>query len=262
LLSTGFVQVRNTAKKIWKDYRALKWFMISLLFSPEAGAGVVLSIAVTYFTVIMEFTVQDVAKATLILMACTVPGSFFAKTANRILNPLNSYRFAMSMLGLSIGMGAFIFTGPERRASVYGLSATWGVFFGWAYPSQRVLVCTLIPKGQETEMMGLFTFTGQILGWLPPLVVTLMNESDVDLKYSLLVVLFFCCFAIVLTLPMGDYKAACEVVERDSAEKLEAVVESAATKHEEPDVEKPVTMDTEVTNESKLPEDASSDISS
>jgi MFS-type transporter involved in bile tolerance (Atg22 family) len=48
LLTAGFKQVQSTMTVVWQKYRHLRWFMISLLFSPEAGAGVVLSIAVTY----------------------------------------------------------------------------------------------------------------------------------------------------------------------------------------------------------------------
>ena len=228
LLSTGFVQVHRTAKKIWKDYGALKWFMISLLWSPEAGAGVTLSIAVTYLTVIMQFTINELTVATLILLVVTVFGSMWAKKANQLLNPLNSYRIAMTLMGASVGLGSAFFTGPDRKNVVYGFSVLWGFFLGWTYPSQRVLFCTLIPKGQETEMMGLFTFTGQIFGWLPPFVVTMMNENDISLKYSLLVIFCFCFAAVVCTLPMGDYETAKALVERDSAEKLEQVVASAS----------------------------------
>lgn len=225
LLSTGFLQVYRTASKIWSKYRALKWFMISLLWSPEAGAGVVLSIVITYLTIVMEFTGDDIAKGLLIYLVGTVVGSYFSKVMCRAVNPLNSYRLGMTTLGVSVGVATFLFTGPERRASVFGLCTAWGFCQGWAYPSQRVLFCTLIPKGQETEMMGLFTFTGQILGWLPPFVVTLMNENDVDIKWSTFVVLGFCIFAVVLTLPMGNYQKACEVVARDSEAKLKSIKE-------------------------------------
>ena len=51
LFTTGFVHVKTTSVRIWRDYNALRWFMISLLWSPEAGAGVVLSIAVSFLTV-------------------------------------------------------------------------------------------------------------------------------------------------------------------------------------------------------------------
>jgi MFS transporter, UMF1 family len=231
LLSTGFVQVRKTAKKIWKDYRALKWFLISLLWSPEAGAGVVLSIAVTYLTVVVKFTGQDLAKGTLVLMAATIIGSIFAKVACRLLNPLNSYRLGLTFLGVTFGISPFTLTGPERRRAVFGFGAAWGFALGWSYPSQRVLFCTLIPKGQETEMMGLFTFMGQIIGWLPPLIVTIMNEKGMNLKWSLAVPCLFCMFAVLNTLPMGNYQEATELVARDSTDKLKAVLELAVSRN-------------------------------
>ena len=34
-----------------------------------------------------------------------------------------------------------------------------------------------MPKGQEAEFAGFALFCSQILGWLPPLVFTLMNEN-------------------------------------------------------------------------------------
>jgi MFS-type transporter involved in bile tolerance (Atg22 family) len=62
LVSTGFVKVKKTFSKIQKDYRALRWFLFSLLWSPDAGAGVVLSIAISFLTVEIGFTGQDFAK--------------------------------------------------------------------------------------------------------------------------------------------------------------------------------------------------------
>jgi MFS-type transporter involved in bile tolerance (Atg22 family) len=165
LLNTGFRQVGRTSVKIWKDYHALKWFMISLLWSPEAGAGVTQSIAVTFLTVEMRFSGLDIAKTNLILICANVPGSLFAKYLCATINPLNAYRLGLLAFAVSIGASAAVFTGPERREAVYGFSALWGFAMGWTYPSQRVLLVTLIPKGQETEMMGMFTFAGQILGW-------------------------------------------------------------------------------------------------
>lgn len=37
LLTAGLVQVGRTSRKIWRDYPSLKWFMISLMFSPEVS---------------------------------------------------------------------------------------------------------------------------------------------------------------------------------------------------------------------------------
>jgi MFS-type transporter involved in bile tolerance (Atg22 family) len=68
LLTTGFTQVFRTSKKIWRDYRALRWFLFSLLWSPEAGAGVVQSIAVTFLVVEIKFTTVDIAIISVIFM--------------------------------------------------------------------------------------------------------------------------------------------------------------------------------------------------
>lgn len=156
LLTTGFVQVGRTAKIVWTKYRALRWFMFSLLWSPEAGAGVVLSIAVTFLTVQLRFTGQDLAKTLLILMVGNLVGSIFSKYMVRLLNPLNSYRLAMMSLGITIAAASGVLASPEEREAVFGFAFAWGVTMGWVYPSQRVLFCTLTPKGQETEFMGLF----------------------------------------------------------------------------------------------------------
>lgn len=230
LLTAGFKRIGVTAGKVWRDYRHLRWFMASLLFSPEAGAGVVLSIAVTFLTVFMKFTGIDIAKASLLLMVGNIAGSLFAKWLNKKINPLNAYRLGLTALGASIGLSVLVFTGPERKEAVFGFASVWGATMGWTYPSQRVLYCTLIPKGQETEFMGLFVFTGQILGWLPSLIVTIMNENDVDIRWSLPVVGIFCGAAVIMTLPMGSYDDAVALVARDSEEKLKEVVD-ATSKH-------------------------------
>jgi UMF1 family MFS transporter len=226
LLNTGFRQVFKTSRKIWKDYGALKWFMISLLWSPEAGAGVVQSIAVTFLTVVMRFSGLEIAKANLILIAANLPGSMFSKWCCAKINPLNSYRAGLLTLAVSVAISCAIFEGPEQREAVYGFSAAWGFAMGWTYPSQRVLLVSLIPKGQETEMMGLFTFAGQILGWLPPLIFTIMNENGVDQRWGLGLIPMFCMLAFICTLPMGSYKDAVERVTKDSETKLDEVLEA------------------------------------
>lgn len=228
LITTGFKQVGKTSRKIWKDYRALKWFMISLLFSPEAGAGVVLSIAVTFLVFVVKMNTLEIAQAALVLQVGNIVGSYFSAWICRHMTPLNSYRLALTLLGISMGVSAIVMDGPDRKNSVYGFASAWGFFMGWTYPSQRVLFVTLIPKGQETEMMGMFFFMGQILGWLPPLLFTIMNENGVDMRWGLGLITFFDLAAVALTLFMGSYEAAVALVAEESEAKLQEVLEAAS----------------------------------
>mmetsp|Transcript_18236 Transcript_18236/g.34614 ORF Transcript_18236/g.34614 Transcript_18236/m.34614 type:complete len:580 (+) Transcript_18236:200-1939(+) len=232
LITTGFKQVGKTARVILKNYHGLKWFMISLLWSPEAGAGVVLSIAVTFLTVRIDLDGLEIAKTSLILMVGNLAGSLFSKKVCALINPLNSYRVGLTVLGITIACSTIYLDAPRKLTEVYLTAVAWGFSMGWTYPSQRVLFCTLIPKGQETEMMGLFVFVGQILGWLPSLIFTIMNENDVPLEWGLALIGGFCAMAVVCTLPMGSYEKACEEAALASRGKLTAVVE--ATAHHRP----------------------------
>jgi MFS transporter, UMF1 family len=229
ILTTGFVQVHRTSKKIWNGYWALKWFMFSLLWSPEAGAGVLLSITITFLTVEIKLTGIDLAKVSMILMVGNVVGSFLSKWVCRKIYALNSYRLALLMLAISIAVAVVVLDSPSDRNAVFGFAFWWGISMGWMFPSQRVLLCTLIPKGQETEMMGLFIFTGQIIGWLPALLFTIMNENGVSTRWGMGLIPFFCTFAVICTLPMGNYNDAVTWAVRESKDKFGEVIAAAGS---------------------------------
>lgn len=208
LLCTGFLQVGRTCRRIWTRYSALRWFMISLLWSPEAGAGTVFSIALTFLTVYLEMSAQQIAYISLAILASQLPGSLLAKLVCLRFNPLYSYRAGLIFLVVVLAAASITLTGPERRNLAYIFAALWGMALGLMYPSQRVLLCTLIPKKQEAELMGLFVFCGHILGWLPPLIFTAMNQRGVDMRWGLSINAYFSAFAFICTLPMGKYEAA------------------------------------------------------
>jgi MFS transporter, UMF1 family len=234
-INTGFIQLQKTTRKIWSRYHALRWFLISLLWSPEAGAGVVLAIAVSFFTVELNFSGQNLAIVTLILMVGNCFGAVLSKFLCGKINALNTYRSGFVFLAVVIGATVAYVDGPDKVNACYGFSSMWGLAMGWIYPAQRVLFCTLIPKGQETEMMGLFAFASQILGWLPPLLVTILNQNSINLRYGMLVVSGFSMLAVTCTLPMGSYAEATSLVARDSEEKLKQVlIATRGTNHNLP----------------------------
>jgi Vacuole effluxer Atg22 like len=178
----------------------------------------------------MEFSGQDFAKTSLCLMAGTLCGSPMSKFTCRVLNPLNSYRLGLVLVATFVALTVAILKGPEYRNAAFGFASLWGCSMGIMYPSQRVLYCTLIPKGQETEFMGLFVFAGQLLGWLPALLFTIMNEKSVDIRWGMGLVSAFCIAAVLCTLPMGSYNQAVAVVAKDSKEKLASVIAATTNK--------------------------------
>jgi MFS-type transporter involved in bile tolerance (Atg22 family) len=224
LWSTGFVSVFKTTRGVFAELKALKWLMLALLWSPEAGSGVIAAISVTYLQVSLGLTALQIAITLLIMLACNLPGSIISKYACNRFNPANSYRLATALFIAASTLGAWLM---ESAESAYIVGAAFGIAIGWIYPSQKVLFCTLMPKGQEFEVMGLFTFFGHVLGWLPTLLFTLMNESGVDMRWGFAVLPMFSLLALICTFFMSDYEEAVAKVSKGYA--LNAIAVSRNT---------------------------------
>lgn len=221
LVTVGFIQVAKISRLIWTRYRALKWFMISLLWSPEAGAGAILSITTTFLIGYMRMTSTELAYVSLLTFAMCIPGSLFAKWLCNKVNPLISYRLGLLFWIFTNITAVLILTGPERKNWVYLTAVLTGLMWGWVYPSQRVLYATLTPEGQEMEMMGLVTFSGQLLGWLMPVLFTMMNERGVDMRWGLSLTSFFVAVSSLCLTQAGSYKDALAQVAKTPNETTE-----------------------------------------
>ncbi|KAL3794640.1 hypothetical protein HJC23_010068 [Cyclotella cryptica] len=216
LVTTGFRQLWTTAKVVFSQYHALKWFMIALLFSPEAGAGTILAIAVTFLTLFVKMTVSEITLVSLALLFANIPGALLSRYMCKLINPLNSFRAAEILFAVSNALLALTVTGPEKKNLVFIYAILIGVAFGWMFPSQRTTVVALVPKGQETEIMGLVSFFGQILGWLPSFFFTIMNEKGVNMRWGVCMVSFFLLASCLCTLMCGSFEAATEKVAHTS----------------------------------------------
>uniref|UniRef100_A0A7S2IF83 Major facilitator superfamily (MFS) profile domain-containing protein n=1 Tax=Helicotheca tamesis TaxID=374047 RepID=A0A7S2IF83_9STRA len=221
LVTTGFKQVGRTSMRIFTKYKSLRWFMFALLWSPESGAGAVLSITVTFMVTILRMSTIQVGITNLILLLFTLPGSLLSKKMIAMVNPLRSFQMSLVFFSLSVAITAAVLDSEEKKHWTYLFAVFWGIAFGWVYPSQRVLQCTLIPKGQETEMMGVFAFFAQLLGWLPPLIFSIMNQKGVDMRWGVSMISFFIFFAFLITLLMGSYEHALSQVNPAESTDLE-----------------------------------------
>jgi len=229
IFNSGFKQIGRTTKKIFTRYHSLRWFMLSLLFSPEAGAGVVLSVAVTYLAVTLRMQPIEVGITNLILLVFTIPGSLFANWFMRKVNPLRTFRYGLIFLTVVIGTTVGVLDRPERKQWTFLVAVFWGIAYGWIFPAQRTLQVTLTPRGQETEIMGMFTFVTQVVGWLPALIFSIMNEKGVDMRWGVSVLAWFLVVSILLLFGVGDYDAAVQQVQEVGEQELE---EMAAAKAE------------------------------
>ena len=208
LLTSGFRKVVRTCRLIFKDYRPLFWFMLSLVTAPDAGSGVLISIAVTFMTSFLKMTPIQVGIAAVTMLLCTAIGGFFYKYLAKFFNPLHSFRLCLLSFAVSVMLTTIFTSGPEKKTLIYVFAAFWGVSWGLLIPSQRTLYCTISPRGQQTEIMGLFAFANSIIGWLPALVFTTLNENGVNMRLSVGNLSVFLFISFFLTFMIGSYDDA------------------------------------------------------
>lgn len=87
-----------------------------------------------------------------------------------------------------------------------------------SFQLERYLVCNIIPKGQDAELMGMYLFAGQCLAWLPPLVFTAMNEAGVSIRVNMLSLVLFWIIAVSFLQCMGSYTSVVSEITQSPSE--------------------------------------------
>mmetsp|Transcript_15105 Transcript_15105/g.19149 ORF Transcript_15105/g.19149 Transcript_15105/m.19149 type:complete len:500 (-) Transcript_15105:118-1617(-) len=178
----GFRQVLSTSKGIFQHYpKTLGFFLLGILFG-EAAANSFTVVAVT-FLVEYDYNTTETGIVILILLVFCTVGTFVASFSMRKLgSPAKSMQLQLIMF-IIVNFVVFPLI-PKVKVLVYLAGALWGLMLGWFYPTELQLYASLMPKGQEAELAGFYLYCTQVLGWLPPLIFTIMNENDVELYWG------------------------------------------------------------------------------
>jgi MFS-type transporter involved in bile tolerance (Atg22 family) len=233
LVNAGFFKLFRTAKEITTYHTALKWFLVSAAMTQSATTSFS-SIAITYMTDQLHFGPGENAIAILLLLVFAVPGARLAQVLTRWITPIQSLKCCLLLWMIATTSAAFVLRGKGQELMAYVFAIVWGLCIGWVYPTEKALYCSIIPSGQDAELMGVYIFACQIFSWLPPFVFSAMNEARFSLRAGLfsLTGYYFVSFA-VLHLLIGDYRDAVHhantFVDKESVDVYVATPEKATT---------------------------------
>jgi len=160
----------------------------------ETAAAAITSVSVVYLSETLQMNSTEIGVFFLATLLCTLPGTQLGAWVTRRCgnDPNRSWKMSMVALLVVLIVGAVVLDElpPQYRNFSYLWGACVGTCLGWFYPTENLFFSMCLPKGREAELAGFFVYCTQILGWLPPLLFTLLVEADVHQKYGVIVTSF------------------------------------------------------------------------
>lgn len=200
----SFIKVYQTIKQINHYYKnSLRWFFLVVIFA-EAAATAFTVVSVVFLADYLKLSGTQIGYFFITTLIASLPGTFLGAYITKKTNPIISWKLSMLFLAIVATIGAFTLTN-DKLPFTYIWGIFIGILLGWFYPTEGLQFSLLLPKGQEAELGGFYVYCTQILGWLPPLIFTVLVESGIDQRYGVLTVQSFFLIAIFFASMMAPW---------------------------------------------------------
>lgn len=209
LLTAGFRKLSNTFAHIIQNWYALRYFLLSVMFSESATAALS-TISTTYMIHVLNMNSGQIGIVFLCVFVAGIPGSKLGGMIGLKINPLRSALLCLVVFIINTSLAAMIVKGEESQSMMYVFASIWGICLGWLHPTNAALYCTIIPRGQESELMGLYLFSGLVCSWLPPFLFTVLNEVGLSMRWGLASLNVFFASGFIFLKMIGNYQDAVE----------------------------------------------------
>jgi len=216
ILTVGFKKLVSTLKRIFKTLPAVKWFLISTAFVGST-LGSLLPISVTYMSFYLKYGTIEIGFVAMLYLLLSLPGAGTLTCFVAKFGILGNMKFVLFMFMIAWASVGICIPSPEYGQVFFAIACFWGFFAGMIIPNGRTLYLQIIPKGQEAEMMGLYIFFTYGFVWIPPLVLTFMNEAGVSLRYSISLISLFVLCSLAAVSMIGNIDAAKEKAQEYSS---------------------------------------------
>ena len=162
---------------------------------------------------VLDLTATQNGLAICVWLLGSIPGAFLSTIVARRSDPLKSSIVYILFYIMNIVLFSFL-TGPGKLITTYVILFLCGISGGWKHNMDRLVSSSIIPRGQDGEMMGFYLFAGQCLSWLPLLVFLSMNEAGIKFNISMVTLTVYLVIALIAYLLIGSYPNARKEVDR------------------------------------------------
>jgi MFS-type transporter involved in bile tolerance (Atg22 family) len=197
VITEGFRKLNTTYNKLQTSNVQVIKFLTALLFFESANSNII-NASTTFIT--QQLKIEDPSMMLLYILVVTIPGAAIGPHLKEKFGIKQALMFCITLNLIATLSHITIINSPSRAGGIWISGTLYGVGIGMTYPLQRGLFMLMIPSGQETEMIGLYQFTGAILSWAPSLAFTILNEHIGDLRIAMVSILIFQVLGLLLLL--------------------------------------------------------------
>jgi len=184
IIHNSLISLKRTITKAFRQRSEVRYFLIYRAIAYPANAALIAA-TISYVNDQIQISSRDLGIAVLIILACAIPGNRISLSLMEKFDPLRSLKLCILIMTILPCMVSILVSKPGHEYRLYLVSILWGLLLGWKEPSEKTVLCNLIPPGIEAEMMGLYVGAGQLLMWMSPLIFTVMNENGVNLRITI-----------------------------------------------------------------------------
>lgn len=206
LWTAGFKKLYHTFQMIGSCLPAVYWFLLSSMCCGSANWSIN-TVAITYFKEFLQLSSQKIGLVILTMIISGIPGTFVGKYVSLKFNPVISCKICLFLFIVIISAASLqLSSATKDYAFLFG--SMLGLCKGWLHPMQTALYTTIIPKGQEVEMMGVYVFCFHIFAFLPPLFFTFLNEEGFSMRWGMASINLFFALGLLFLHQIKDYEEA------------------------------------------------------
>ena len=99
----------------------------------------------------LKFTGTQLGILFLVVLTCTIPGSYFGAWLSQKLDPKTSLKIQLIAFMMTNFVG-FTILRPGHEYVAYSFGVLWGCLLGWFYPTESLIFSMSMPAGQESEV--------------------------------------------------------------------------------------------------------------
>lgn len=180
-LTAGFLKLTNAWLAIVKHWVPLRHVLLSVMLS-ESAASALSTISTTHVIHVLNMNSSQMGIVFLCVFVAGAPGAKLGGTIGLRINPLKSALLCLVAFIVNTLAAALILAGEDSQHILCSFAAVLRVCLGWLHPIDAALHCTIIPRGQESELMGLHLFSGLVFSRFPPFLFAFLKINVCSIK--------------------------------------------------------------------------------